>query len=108
MVCVKHVYSGNSCTLRLGGIVKYIRCEHEHWHSSLQMKLLPLRQKKSHIMEIQVNGGSIADKIKYARDLLEKPFKVSDVFGQDEMIDIIGVTKGHGYAGTMIAFIQIC
>merc|ERR1712168_447071 len=28
-----------------------------------QMKLLPLRSKKSHIMEIQVNGGSISDKV---------------------------------------------
>uniref|UniRef100_A0A5F9CSJ4 60S ribosomal protein L3 n=1 Tax=Oryctolagus cuniculus TaxID=9986 RepID=A0A5F9CSJ4_RABIT len=39
-----------------------------------QMRLLPLRQKKAHLMEIQV-------------------------FGQDEMIDVIGVTKGKGYKG---------
>ncbi|XP_039254803.1 large ribosomal subunit protein uL3-like [Styela clava] len=64
-----------------------------------QMKLLPIRQKKSHIMEIQINGGSVADKIDFARNLLEKPVKVSDIFAQDEMIDIIGVTKGHGYKG---------
>nr|CBN08632.1 small nucleolar RNA, C/D box 43 [Microcosmus squamiger] len=64
-----------------------------------QMKLLPVRQKKAHLMEIQINGGSIADKVEYARNLLEKPVKVADLFGQDEMIDIIGVTKGHGYKG---------
>ena len=27
-----------------------------------QMRLLPLRQKKAHLMEIQVNGGTVAEK----------------------------------------------
>lgn len=63
------------------------------------MRLLPLRQKKSHIMEVQINGGSISDKVDFARNMLEKPVKISDVFAQDEMIDVIGVTKGHGYKG---------
>nr|CAB3265721.1 60S ribosomal protein L3 [Phallusia mammillata] len=64
-----------------------------------QMKLLPLRQKKAHMMEIQVNGGSVSEKVDYARDLLEKPFSVSSVFNKDEMIDVIGVNKGHGEKG---------
>merc|ERR1711973_831246 len=49
-----------------------------------QMKILRRRQKKAHIMEVQLNGGSVADKV---------------VFAKDEMIDIIGVTKGHGFKG---------
>jgi len=64
-----------------------------------QMKLLKKRQKKAHIMEIQLNGGTIADKVKFARDHLEKQIPVNQVFGQDEMIDAIGVTKGRGYKG---------
>merc|ERR1712088_1012173 len=64
-----------------------------------QMKLLRRRQKKAHIMEVQLNGGSIADKVDFARANFEKEVKVGEVFGQDEMIDIIGVTKGHGYKG---------
>ena len=32
-----------------------------------QMKKLGLRQKKAHVMEIQVNGGSVDDKIEYAK-----------------------------------------
>lgn len=64
------------------------------------MKLLKKRQKKAHIMEIQLNGGSIADKVKYARDHLEKQVNVHDIFTQDEMIDVIGVTKGRGFKGT--------
>lgn len=63
------------------------------------MKLLKQRTKKAHIMEIQLNGGTIEDKVKWAREHLEKPIPVAQVFAQDEMIDCIGVTKGHGYKG---------
>uniref|UniRef100_A0A8D8UCZ5 60S ribosomal protein L3 n=2 Tax=Cacopsylla melanoneura TaxID=428564 RepID=A0A8D8UCZ5_9HEMI len=64
-----------------------------------QMKLLKKRQKKAHLMEIQLNGGSVADKIAWARQHLEQPIPVGQVFAQDEMIDCIGVTKGKGFKG---------
>merc|ERR1712170_107830 len=64
-----------------------------------QMKLLKKRQKKAHIMEVQLNGGTIADKVNWAREHLEKQVAVENVFGQDEMIDCIGVTKGKGFKG---------
>merc|ERR1712168_1695399 len=37
-----------------------------------QQKLIGLKQKRAHIMEIQVNGGSIADKVNWAKENLEK------------------------------------
>lgn len=64
-----------------------------------QMRLLPIRQKKAHIMEVQLNGGSISDKVDWAKEHLEQAVPVSTVFYQDEMIDVIGVTKGHGFKG---------
>jgi large subunit ribosomal protein L3e len=64
-----------------------------------QMKLLHRRQKKAYIMEVQLNGGSIADKVNFAREHFEKEVHVASVFAQDEVIDIIGVTKGHGFKG---------
>merc|ERR1712203_616888 len=64
-----------------------------------QMKILRRRQKKAHIMEIQLNGGSVADKVDFARNHFEKELTVTAVFAQDEMMDIIGVTKGHGFKG---------
>merc|ERR1711915_663023 len=64
-----------------------------------QMKLLKKRQKKAHIMEIQVNGGSISKKVDWAREQLEKAIPVKQVFAQDEIIDCIGVTKGKGVKG---------
>merc|ERR1712050_790265 len=51
------------------------------------------------IMEIQVNGGQVADKVEFAREHFEKEIPVKSVFAQDEMIDTIGVTKGRGYHG---------
>jgi len=64
-----------------------------------QMKLLKKRQKKAHIMEIQLNGGSVADKVQFVKDHLEKQITINQVFSQDEMIDCIGVTKGRGFKG---------
>ncbi|XP_054614927.1 60S ribosomal protein L3-like isoform X2 [Dunckerocampus dactyliophorus] len=64
-----------------------------------QMRFLPIKQKKAHIMEVQLNGGSISDKVDWAKERLEQAVPVSAVFHQDDMIDIIGVTKGHGFKG---------
>merc|ERR1712044_67987 len=50
-------------------------------------------------MEVQVNGGSVPQKADWARDMLEKQVNVGSVFSQDELIDVIGVTKGKGYKG---------
>ena len=50
-------------------------------------------------MEIQVNGGSVADKVEFAKSHFEKEIPVSSVFEQDEVIDVIAVTHGKGYEG---------
>lgn len=58
-------------------------------------------QKKAHLMEIQVNGGSVADKVDFGYSFFEKQVPVDTVFSQDEMVDLVGVTKGHGVDGVM-------
>lgn len=50
-------------------------------------------------MEVQLNGGTVSDKVDWAREKLEQAVPVNTVFTQDEMIDVIGITKGHGYKG---------
>uniref|UniRef100_A0A2K5CLH8 60S ribosomal protein L3 n=1 Tax=Aotus nancymaae TaxID=37293 RepID=A0A2K5CLH8_AOTNA len=62
-----------------------------------QMHLLPLGQKNAHLMEIQVNGGTMAQKLDWVCERLEEQVPVNQVFEQDEMIDVIGVNKGKGY-----------
>ncbi|KAI9178477.1 hypothetical protein LWI28_026989 [Acer negundo] len=67
-----------------------------------QIRKMPgLKQKKAHLMEIQVNGGDVAKKVEYAYSFFEKQIPIDAVFQKDEMIDIIGVTKGKGYEGVV-------
>lgn len=64
-----------------------------------QMDKLNFRQKKAHLMEIQINGGSVSEKVDFALGLLEKDITADSVFSKDELIDTIGVTKGGGFEG---------
>ena len=64
-----------------------------------QQAILRRRQKKAHIVEVQINGGSISDKVDFAREHFEKKVPIKSTFAKDEMIDIIGVTKGKGFKG---------
>merc|ERR1719391_1105200 len=50
-------------------------------------------------MEVQVNGGTVAEKVDWAVKHLEKQVPVSDVFAKNEMLDVIGASKGHGRKG---------
>jgi len=56
-------------------------------------------QQKSHMLEIQVNGGTPQQKVDFAVSLFERSVPVDAVFGQNDMIDVLGVTKGHGFEG---------
>jgi len=64
-----------------------------------QISKLNLRQRKAHVMEIQVNGGTVSEKVEFAVALLEKEVLIDNVFEQNEMIDTLGVTKGKGFEG---------
>jgi large subunit ribosomal protein L3e len=66
-----------------------------------QMAKIHLGQKKAHVLEIQVNGGSVAEKVDFATKLFEQEVPVSAVFTEGEKIDVAGVTKGHGYEGVI-------
>jgi large subunit ribosomal protein L3e len=66
-----------------------------------QIGKFKIGQKKAHIKEIQINGGTTEAKVDFAVGLFEKEVKVADVFNQDEMVDIIGSTRGHGYDGVI-------
>ena len=66
-----------------------------------QIGKVKIGQKKAHIKEIQINGGTPEKKVDFVTGLFEQEVKVADVFGQDEMIDVIGSTKGKGYNGVV-------
>eukprot|EP00996_Jenningsia_fusiforme_P000732 NODE_1662_length_1452_cov_629.952958_g1502_i0.p1 GENE.NODE_1662_length_1452_cov_629.952958_g1502_i0~~NODE_1662_length_1452_cov_629.952958_g1502_i0.p1 ORF type:complete len:399 (+),score=63.20 NODE_1662_length_1452_cov_629.952958_g1502_i0:65-1261(+) len=58
-----------------------------------------LGQKKSHIMEVQINGGKAGEKVDFGLSLLETAITVDTVFKESEMVDCLGVSKGHGFEG---------
>merc|ERR1719265_673967 len=66
-----------------------------------QIGKVKIGQKKANIKEIQINGGTASQKVDFAMGLFEQEVKVADVFNQDEMIDVIGSTRGRGYNGVI-------
>ena len=56
-------------------------------------------KKTPDLMEIPVKGGSVDERLDYAKGLLGKTVTVQDVFEPGEGIDVIGVTKGKGFQG---------
>lgn len=64
-----------------------------------QIRKVKIGQKKAHVMEIQLNGGSVSDKVEWAKAHFEKTVDIKSIFEANEMVDVIGVTKGHGFEG---------
>jgi large subunit ribosomal protein L3e len=72
--------------------------------AATQLSKLNFRQRKAHLFEIQVNGGTVAQKVDWATSKFEGEVTVSEVFNENEMIDTIGVTRGKGTAGVVKRF----
>lgn len=91
-----------ACSLFTLALPETLGLQYAHCHCGFQIrKMKGLKQKKAHLMEIQVNGGTIAQKVDFAYSFFEKQVPIDAVFQKDEMIDIIGVTKGKGYEGVV-------
>jgi len=58
-------------------------------------------KKKPDVMETRVGGGSVADRVDFALELVEDggEHEMSDVFRAGEYVDASGVTKGKGTQG---------
>ncbi|KAK9718484.1 60S ribosomal protein L3 [Basidiobolus ranarum] len=93
----KHADGAKPILRELERIKKY--CSVVRVIAHTQVRKVNIGQKKAHIAEIQLNGGSVAQKVDWAREHFEKTVDVKSVFEQDEMIDVIGVTKGKGFEG---------
>ncbi|MCD6421822.1 50S ribosomal protein L3 [bacterium] len=65
-----------------------------------QPRLVPsIPKKKPEIMEIRIGGGTIEERIEYAKSLLGKELNVRDVIKEGDMVDVVAVTKGKGFQG---------
>jgi large subunit ribosomal protein L3 len=63
----------------------------------------PIFKKKPEIFEIAL-GGTVEEQLKYAKEILGKEVKVSDVFKEGDLVDVIAVTKGKGFQGPVKRF----
>jgi large subunit ribosomal protein L3e len=90
---------GEPMKAELDRIKKYCHCIRAICHT--QITKVKIGQKRAHLKEIQVNGGTVAEKVDFCRGLFEQGVKIADVFAQDEMVDCIGVTKGKGVQGVV-------
>lgn len=63
-----------------------------------QPKLTSVGKKKPDMLEICI-GGNLKDANVYAQSLLDKEIKISDVFKNNQAIDVHAVTKGKGFCG---------
>jgi large subunit ribosomal protein L3e len=87
---------------KLNKIAKYCQVVRVIAHTQIDL-LKNLHQKKAHIMEIQLNGGAdSAAKVAWAKEHMEQAVSVKQVFAENEMIDVLGVTKGHGFEGVLM------
>jgi len=93
----KYAEGQKDITRELERIKKY--CSVVRVIAHTQISKAKIGQKKAHVMEVQLNGGSIEDKVNWAVNHFEKTVDIASVFTQDELIDVIAVTKGHGFEG---------
>lgn len=62
-----------------------------------------LSQKRPFILEVKV-AGDVRSAYEYVMSRLGKSIHVSEVFSPGSYIDVIGVTKGHGFQGVVKRF----
>ncbi|MFH1750536.1 MAG: 50S ribosomal protein L3 [Candidatus Micrarchaeota archaeon] len=61
-------------------------------------------KKTPEIAEIALAGKDVTEKLNFAKEILGKEVKASDVFTDGEIIDTIAVTKGKGWEGVVKRF----
>lgn len=63
----------------------------------------PKFKKKPEVFEMAI-GGTSEEQMKYAQEIIGNEIKLSDVFKEGDMIDVVAVTKGKGFQGPVKRF----
>ena len=56
-------------------------------------------KKAPELMEIRIGGGTLEERLEYAKSILGKDITVRDFTREGEMIDVAAITKGKGFQG---------
>ncbi|MGC8644743.1 MAG: 50S ribosomal protein L3 [Thermoplasmata archaeon] len=62
-------------------------------------KVKAISKKRPDLTEIRVGGGSIKERIEYAKSILGKEVPFSSFSSPGKFVDVIAVTKGKGFQG---------
>jgi len=69
-----------------------------------QPYLTGIGQKKPEILEIAISGENNAERLNYAKNILEKDIQLHDIFKEQKYFDVHSITKGKGFQGTVKRF----
>jgi large subunit ribosomal protein L3 len=58
-------------------------------------------KKVPDLMELRIGGGSISERIEYAKTILGTEVTVTDFAPEGAIIDVIAITKGKGFQGAI-------
>lgn len=64
-----------------------------------QPRLANVPRKDPELVEVKVGGGTVKEQFEYAKNLLGKEVKSSDVFQEGQWVDVAGISKGKGIQG---------
>ncbi len=71
-------------------------------HTKPRVASIP--KKKPEVMEYAIGGNDVKAKLKYCKQVFGKEIKVSDIFKEGDLVDVIAVTKGKGTQGPIKRF----
>jgi large subunit ribosomal protein L3 len=69
-----------------------------------QPRMTGIGQKKPELFELGIGGNDKKQQAEYAKGLLDKEIKLSDIFKPGQFMDVHAVTKGKGFQGTVKRF----
>ncbi len=58
-------------------------------------------KKTPEVMEIRIGGGSVEERMEYARNLIGKSVSISKFAETGDMADILAITRGKGFQGSV-------
>lgn len=63
-----------------------------------------IRKKTPELFEVVVGGTNVQEKLGAAKARLGNEIAIAEVFKEGQLVDVLGVTKGFGYQGSIFRF----
>ncbi|RLF13503.1 MAG: 50S ribosomal protein L3 [Thermoprotei archaeon] len=91
---------------RRGGSLEEIEAS-LHWVAELRALVCTMPRKagvgrkKPEVFEVKIGGGTLREQFEYAKSILGREVRVFDVFKEGQLVDVVSITKGKGFAGVV-------